>query len=148
MVGPDVEGVLARTGARTVVCLVQPHELVERYPHYVQWLETNQPQRALWYPIGDLGAPAPDDARRWVSELRARVVDGDGVVMHCAAGRGRAGTMAVALLLTLGMPLLPALAHVRQHRPGAGPEAGSQLTLVQRLAEHDVEAPGSDRPRQ
>jgi len=136
VVGPHVEEVLERTGAHTVVCLVQPHELTARYPHYVQWLTTHQPHRALWYPIGDLSAPPLDDARRWVTELHSRVTRGDGVVMHCAAGRGRAGTMAVAVLLRLGMPLADALAHVRAHRPGAGPEAGSQLALVQHLAEH------------
>lgn len=141
VVGPDVEAVLHRTGAHTVVCLVQPHEISSRYPGYVQWLTVNQPQRALWHPVGDLGAPDVDDARRWIDELHLRVNRGEGLVMHCAAGRGRAGTMAVGLLLTLGLSLPDALTHVRAHRPGAGPEAGSQSTLVRRLAELLAEPP-------
>ena len=49
---------------------------------------------------------------------------GDGLLVHCGAGIGRAGTVAVALLVDMGVPLEDALAHVAAHRPMAGPEAG------------------------
>jgi protein-tyrosine phosphatase len=55
--------------------------------------------------------------------------------MHCGAGIGRAGTMAAALLITMGLPLSDATALVGTHRPMAGPEAGAQLQLLQALAD-------------
>jgi len=54
--------------------------------------------------------------------------------VHCAAGVGRAGTTAVAILLLLGVDVETALTTVRTHRPMAGPEVGSQLDLITELA--------------
>src|SRR5687768_2482553 len=58
MIGPDPEAVLARTGAHTVVCLTERHELADRYPHYVRWLDEHHSAdaegRALWFPVHDL----------------------------------------------------------------------------------------------
>jgi protein-tyrosine phosphatase len=55
--------------------------------------------------------------------------------VHCAAGIGRAGTTAVALLMLLGVEIDDALATVRANRPMAGPEVGAQLDLITELAE-------------
>lgn len=134
-IAPDVEGVLRRTGADTVVCLTQRHELEDRFPDYVTWLTAHAGAQALWFPIHDLNAPAShDDARELYDEIVRRVDAGRGVVVHCAAGIGRAGTTAIAVLMLLGMPLDEARVHVRAHRPMAGPEAGSQLEFLERLA--------------
>jgi protein-tyrosine phosphatase len=130
-VGPDVEAVLASTGATVVVCLNERAELVERYPAYVAWLERDP--RALWYPVPDLHAPPLDEARALVADLRARLDAGDGLLVHCGAGIGRAGTLAAAVLLGYGIPLDDALAIVRASRPMAGPEAGAQVELLARL---------------
>ncbi|MEY3167108.1 MAG: hypothetical protein RLZZ343_911, partial [Actinomycetota bacterium] len=56
------------------------------------------------------------------------------VIAHCAAGIGRAGTLAVAVCLLTGMDLDQAMSHVRQSRPGAGPEVGSQLDVMIELS--------------
>ena len=69
----------------------------------------------------------------FLDELVGRLLRGDRVVVHCGAGIGRAGTTAAAVLVLLGTPLDDALAHVRAHRPMAGPEVGPQLELLQRL---------------
>jgi protein-tyrosine phosphatase len=58
------------------------------------------------------------------------------VIVHCAAGIGRSGTTAVAMLVSLAVPLDEALEHVRRHRPAAGPEVGAQLDLVRELHAH------------
>jgi protein-tyrosine phosphatase len=145
VVGPDVDAVLRRTRATTVVCLVQRHEIAGHYPAYVAWLEQHAGAQALWCPIHDLSAPPVDDARRWLGELHGRLQAGEGVVMHCAAGRGRAGTLAVALLMRSGVALDDALAQVRRHRPGAGPEAGEQMNLIRQLAE-PWPTPGMHQP--
>jgi protein-tyrosine phosphatase len=139
-IAPDVHAVLERTGATTVVCLTQRHELEGRYPRYVDWLTENASGAAIWFPVHDLSAPLVEPARVLFGDLARRLVAGEGLVVHCAAGIGRAGTTAIGVLMQLGMPLDEARLHVRAHRPMAGPEAGSQLELLRTLAES---APGS-----
>ena len=129
-VGPDPEGALGRVSATTVVCLSEAHELVDRYPDYVVWLEANRPDRALWHPIPDLHAPSAEQADDLIEELRRRLAADESLLVHCGAGIGRAGTVAAALLITLGVPLPDALTMVRAHRPMAGPEAGAQAELL------------------
>lgn len=133
-VGPDPEVALARTGAAVIVCLNELSELEDRYPHYVAWLVANQPERAIWRPVHDMHAPSLEAATRLLAELHARLDAGDGLLVHCGAGIGRAGTVAAALLVTGGVPLDDALRLVRASRPMAGPEVGSQLDLLRHLA--------------
>src|SRR3954470_19161631 len=56
-IGPDVEALLARVDATTVVCLNERHELDGRYPEFVEWLDLNAPVRSVHHPIPDFHAP-------------------------------------------------------------------------------------------
>ena len=134
VVGPDPEAALTRVGAGVLVCLTQADELNDRYPDYVGWLRANLGSRAMWLPIDDLHAPTVERAALFIDDLVARLDGGEALVMHCAAGIGRTGTMAVGVLLAMRMTLDDALAHVAAHRPMAGPEVGAQRTLVEALA--------------
>lgn len=134
VVGPDPEAALARVGADTIVCLNPAHELVDRYPDYLDWLRANVPDRAVWFPVPDLHAPSAAAAQPFLEDLLGRLRLGHSLIVHCGAGIGRAGTTAAALLVLSGVPLAEALAHVRAHRPAAGPEVGAQLSLVEQLA--------------
>ncbi len=134
LVGPDAEGVLERTGAAAVVCLNERYELASRYPGYVAWLETTEPGRAVWFPVPDLHVPTMEEVRPFVTTLVARLDAGEGLVVHCGAGMGRAGTLAAALLLGQGCSLADALARVAAARPGAGPQATVQQALLEALA--------------
>jgi protein-tyrosine phosphatase len=134
VVGPDPEGALALVGAGVVVCLTQAGELSDRYPDYVTWLHANRGRRAMWFPIDDLHAPTVERAAPFIDEIVTRLDGGGALVMHCAAGIGRSGTMAVGVLLAMGMALDDALALVAAHRPMAGPEVGAQRALVDALA--------------
>ena len=132
LVAPDPAGLLAELGAATVVCLCERGELAERYPDYVAWLGGDP--RARWRPIHDLGAPPLPAALSLVDELHAVLASGDGAIVHCGAGIGRAGTLAAGLLVRLGVDLDAAIATVGAARPMAGPEAGPQRQLLADLA--------------
>lgn len=130
-IGPDPEVAVQRVNADHVVCLVQEHELEGRYDNYISWLRFTD--RATWFPIHDLSSPVLSDVLPLYQQVHERLARGESIVAHCAAGIGRAGTLAVAVCQLAGMPLSDALTHVRQHRPGAGPEVGTQLDAVTEL---------------
>jgi Swiss Army Knife protein, DSP-PTPase phosphatase domain len=135
VVGADPQAALRRIGGEgTIVCLNQPGELADRYPVYVDWLREHDGGRALWFPIPDLHAPALDDLRPLLAEIGRRLAAGGHVLVHCGAGIGRAGTVAVCVLMQHGFGRDDALAHVADHRPMAGPEVGAQRDLVDELA--------------
>lgn len=129
-IGPDHTAAMAKCGATTVVCLVEDYELADRYPEYLAWLRENVGTAAVWFPVHDLHAPGLGATEPFIAELIRRLDDGEHLLMHCAAGIGRTGTMAVCVLMELGMSLPDALVHVALHRPMAGPEVGAQRDLV------------------
>jgi protein-tyrosine phosphatase len=133
-IGPDVEVALAQVGASTVVCLTERRELSDRYPDYVDWLRTAPPTHAVWHPIHDMHVPPLHTAAALVDDLVARLDRGEVLLVHCAAGIGRSGTIAVAILLAMGVDLDAALTTVAASRPMAGPEAGVQSDLLRALA--------------
>lgn len=135
-IAPDPEACLASVGATVVVCLNEPYELIDRYPQYVAWLGAGALGAVLWCPIPDLGAPSLDRSIELVEALHLRLAEGAGVVMHCGAGIGRAGTMAAALLMRLGATRVDACRTVATHRPMGGPEAGAQVMLLEALEQH------------
>ncbi len=66
--------------------------------------------------------------------LVTRIRNGEHLLIHCAAGIGRTGTIAACILVELGMGSDDALTLIRSSRPGAGPEVGPQLDLVNAVA--------------
>jgi predicted protein tyrosine phosphatase len=132
-VGPDHLGILRNTPADVVVCLTQRHEIEERYPAYIEWLDS-KPDAARWYPTHDLHSPDLHAFLDIVDEIVGLIHHGKSVVVHCAAGIGRAGTTAVGIMMRLGMSETDALKHVRAYRPMAGPEAGTQRLVISDLA--------------
>lgn len=140
-IGPDPDAAIARCATAspdtpvTVVCLVEEHEIAERYPDYLTWLRQRCAEgTAVWRPIHDLHAPDLDDARTLLDDLVGRIDRGEHLLLHCAAGIGRTGTIAACVLVMLGMDTDEALTHVAAHRPMAGPEAGSQIGLLRMIA--------------
>lgn len=131
LVGPDPEAVLQRTGAAAVVCLNEDYELLDRYPDYVAWLRVQaDAARAVWSPTPDMHAAPLEEFVAFISSLRARLEVGDGLVVHCGAGIGRAGTVAAALLMSYGASHDEALVAVRAARPSAGPQTAEQDRLL------------------
>lgn len=133
-IGPDHHALIDEVGGTaTVVCLAERHELIDRYPSYVAWLD-DPVTPSIWFPIHDLHAPPVGAMAGLVVELVTRLVQGETLVVHCAAGMGRAGTTAVCVLIELGASPGAAVAGVASARPGAGPEVGAQHDLVHRFA--------------
>lgn len=135
-IGPDVETIRAERNITYVVCLVEEHELRDRYDPYVQWHRDNAGHPSVWFPIPDLSYPSFEDALEFIEHVTSLVRDKGNMVVHCAAGIGRAGTTATAILMMLGMPMYEALTHVRAHRPMAGPETGRQEEFIRQLDEY------------
>jgi hypothetical protein len=133
-VAPDPVGALAVSGADRILCLCERHELEDRYPGYVAWLTANEGHTAMWFSIPDLHAPSLSEVQPLLLQLRGLIHAGHGLLMHCGAGIGRAGTLAVAVLMHMGVPQTQALSIVAAARPLAGPEAGAQTDLLERLA--------------
>jgi protein-tyrosine phosphatase len=134
-IAPDHRKVIEEVGGTaTVVCLVERHELAGRYPGYVAWLERSDATDVVWFPIPDLHAPEVTRLSPLVDRLVRLVHDGDTLVVHCGAGMGRAGTIAVCVLIRLGLAPDVALRWVSEARPGAGPEVGAQSEVIETLA--------------
>ena len=70
------------------------------------------------------------DAADWLTNW---LVAGEGVLVHCMAGLGRAGTIAAAMLIEGGMPAPDAMQLVRWVRPGAI-QSVAQEELLEALA--------------
>jgi protein-tyrosine phosphatase len=141
-IGPDHLTLIDRVDATTVVCLTEMYELDDRYPDYTEWLRANLGTHAVHYPIPDMHAPTLDDLRGLVDDIEARLAAGEVIIVHCAGGIGRSGTVAVAVLLRAGVAIDDALITVRSNRPMAGPEVGAQQDVLREFAQRQRD--GSD----
>ena len=122
---------IQRWGASAVLSLVESHE----FAHYgVPDLGARVRSLGLdWLhlPIPDMGVP--NSFEPVASQVLQRLRLGDKVLVHCAAGLGRTGTLAAALLVDLGAEPQAAIARVRQARPGTL-ETAAQEDLVHQRA--------------
>ncbi|MEY3805702.1 MAG: hypothetical protein RIR69_514 [Actinomycetota bacterium] len=132
-IAPRVNEVVHTYSLDRVVCLVEEHELAHRYDDYITWHRAHAGSLAQWIPIHDLSFPSFAPALEFIQHITNDVRESRNVVVHCAAGIGRAGTTATAVLMNMGMKMHDALQHVRQYRPMAGPESGQQSDFIQQL---------------
>ncbi len=70
-------------------------------------------------PVEDFSAPEMDQVEEFVAIVKKAKEEGGRVVVHCAAGRGRTGTMLACYFVSMGMTPEEALAKVRALRPGS-----------------------------
>jgi len=80
--------------------------------HQINWLQI---------PIEDFGTPDQETLEAWrahVPTLLQLLKHKKTILLHCAAGLGRTGMMAAALLVACGVAPATAIAQVRQVRPG------------------------------
>ena len=86
-------------------------------------------------PVADLTAPTLDQLELGVQAIRSALADGLGVVVHCAAGLGRTGTLVACYLVSTGLDAPSAISIVREARPGSV-ETLSQEMAVEEFARH------------
>jgi atypical dual specificity phosphatase len=125
---------IERLGIARLVCLAPGEEIASKSPDYAVALAAGVPWRQESFPIPDFGRP-PEPAepafRRLAARLAAALGAGEKILIHCGAGIGRTGMLALAVLLYLGLPAPSAITLVKE--AGAGPETPEQWEVVWRL---------------
>lgn len=90
------------------------------------------------FPVADFATPEGETAARWdgiANRARAVLAERGKVLVHCRAGRGRSGMVALRLMIEAGENPTAALARLRRARPGAvETEAQHQWALEGRPA--------------
>ena len=73
-------------------------------------------------PVRDFDVPVGETLGTWTDTeeaLRAEIVAGRSVLLHCHGGRGRSGMIALRLMVRAGEDDAAALTRLRARRPGA-----------------------------
>ena len=113
---------IASWQAKAALTLMETKEL-ERFG-VVNIGEVMTRYQIQWYhfPIQDLCIPDKRIEDIWSeisAGLRATLVSGSNVLVHCRGGLGRSGMIAARILVELGWSPEPAVQKVREVRPGA-----------------------------
>jgi protein-tyrosine phosphatase len=129
----DVAG-WQRASIGTVVSLLEAHEIIRLDLEEQGALCERAGIEFLQHPIADHGLPASDtETIRLVHDLHARLLQGQGVAIHCFAGIGRTGLVAGSLLHLLGVPSQDIFRVLSRTRGYSMPNTAAQAEWVERF---------------
>jgi protein-tyrosine phosphatase len=113
-----------------ILCLVSDEEIAEKSPDYLEAIQRGTIPARLWqHEIPDYGVPEqPFEILQAVESMKQILIRGESVVIHCAAGIGRTGMVAVLLLTRLGLSLPTATRAIEQ--AGSTPEIREQWDFI------------------
>jgi len=86
-------------------------------------------------PVPDLSAPSARQLELAVATLTRAKTTGLGVAVHCAAGKGRTGTVLAAYWVSEGMAAADAIRKVRDLRPGSVETADQERAVTEYAAQ-------------
>ncbi len=124
------------SGISRIVCLAPRSEIQVKSPAYARALRSRSlPWPVEFFPIEDRGTADNREAfREFISHMAADLRAGEGILLHCGAGIGRTGMVAVCVLISLGSP--KAYAEMVVRRAGSYPERPEQRELIQWFADN------------
>ncbi len=113
-----------------ILCLVSDEEIAEKSPVYLAAINRGILPAKLWqHEIPDHGVPEqPFEILQAVESMKQALIRGESVVIHCAAGIGRTGMVAILLLTRLGLSLPTATRAIEQ--AGSTPETEEQWNFL------------------
>lgn len=133
-------GQVRADGVQAIVNLARPDEIWEKSPDYAKALQSGHlPCPVISFPVKDYGTPRCREAFWQLTvDLARRLEAGERILVHCAAGIGRTGTLATCLLIALGETQAAAAKAVRT--AGSSPETDGQMGIaawcVERRQQH------------
>lgn len=129
----DFETDLKQEGITLIVALLPFQEMEQKSPQYARKLRENTfPVPVRHFPIPDFGVPEdPAAFLELAGDLAQRLKNGAKILIHCAAGIGRTGTLAVATLFLLGLSFEDAKQRVRE--ANSFPEGAQENFLREEL---------------
>ncbi len=80
-------------------------------------------------PVPDFTAPRPEQLEQGVTAIARAIASGKRVAVHCAAGRGRTGTLLARYLVRRGLTPSEAIARIREVRPGSVETPAQELAV-------------------
>lgn len=119
---PQTMGQIRTARLDRIICLTPEDEIRWKSPDYAEAIRHGDlPCPVQIFPIPDFGEPEDRHAfLALVWHVRDRLLEGERLLVHCAAGFGRTGTVATCVLVALGME--PDRARDAIRAAGARPE--------------------------
>ena len=129
---PDEVQSWQQAGVQVVVSLLTRDEIAELELWDEEMLCQSHGMEFIPFPVADRGVPpSARDFSQLLRTLADRLAGGRTIVVHCRQGIGRAGLVAVGLLLALGIALDVATGIVQKIRACPIPETAEQRRWIE-----------------